>query len=223
MKWAWCGWLGAGLCCVLACGAPPEAPGAVSARGANEPGTDTVAVSEARPAPMPDAVETEPLPPEAVDAGTPPGMGETPSPVPGESTAERTFTACTSSSLLSCDYIYVAMREAGSNLCVQLTLDNCGGYQQQGLPVDVPLSWRVASGSAGTSKTGCIPGVYDALSVPITDAQGTITWDGSSRRPSGLVIDVTVEPSRSPGAGLDVGPITLSTREPIVAVPDCED
>lgn len=220
MKWARFGWFAAGLCSVLACGAPPEAPGAVSSRGSGDPaGTDTVAVSGARP--RPDPVTSEP--PEPVDAGRPPLVAEGPSALPSETGAERTFVACTSSSYLSCDYIYVAMQEAGSNLCVQLTLDNCGAYQRSGLAVDVPLSWRLASGSAGTSKAGCVPGVYDAASVPLIDAEGTITWDDSARRPSGLVIEVTVEPSRSPGAGLDAGPIALSTRELVGALPDCED
>jgi len=115
------------------------------------------------------------------------------------------------------------MQEAGSNLCVQLALDNCAAYGQPGLPVEVPLSWRLASGSAGTSRAGCLPGVFDVMSVPLVNAEGTITWDDTGRRPSGLAIDVTVEPSRSPGVGLDAGPITLSTRELTGALPDCEE
>jgi hypothetical protein len=211
------GCLAVGVCCVLACGAPPEAPGPVSSRA---PGSDSVAVSEGRPAPSPDP---EPVAPEPVDAGAPPVAGEVPSPLPDDVTAERTFAACTTSSYVSCDYIYVAMQEAGTNLCVQLALDNCGSYQQPGLPVDVPLSWKLTSGSAGTSGAGCVPGVFNATSVPLIDAQGTIIWDDTARRPSGLVIDVTVEPSRSPGAGLAAGPIALSTRELVGALPDCED
>lgn len=220
MKWARFECPAAGLYWVLACGAPPEAPGAVSSRSNDPPGTDTVAVSGARPPPRPNGGESSA--PEPVDAGIPGAAGETPNPIPGDTPTERTFTACVRSSFL-CDYIYLSMREAGTDLCVQLTLDNCGGYQRPGLPVDVPLSWQVASGSIGNSRAGCIPDVYDSTSVPVIDAGGTITWDDTARRPAGLVIDVTVEPSPSPGGGLDAGSISLSSRELVGALPDCED
>lgn len=221
MKWARFRCLAAGLCSALACGTPPEPPGAVSSRESDPAGSDTVAVSGARPSP--DTLEPEPVAPEPIDAGSAPADGEMPGSLPNDSTGERTFTACTSSSLLACDYIYIAMREAGSDLCVQLTIDNCGDYQRPGFAVDVPLSWRVSSGSAGVLKAGCVPGEYEPASVPIIAAEGEITWNDTTRRPSAMVIDLTVEPSRSPGAGLDAGPITLSTRELVGALPNCED
>lgn len=220
MNWARFQCLVAGHCCVLACGTPPEPPGAVSSRDSDPAGSDTIAVSGSRPAP--DTVEPEPVPPERVDAGSPPEDGETPGVAPDEGAGGRTFTACINTRLLACDYIYIAMREAGSNLCVQLTIDNCGDYQRAGFAVEAPLSWRVSSGSASVSRAGCNPGEYATASVPIIAAEGAITWNDAARRPSALVLDVAVEPSRSPGAGLDATPITLSTRELVGALPNCE-
>lgn len=210
-------YVSAGIGCVLwACGEPPEPPGAVMSRDATEPaGGSSVAVLEAQP----NAPEPAPVAPEPGDAGASAAM--TPSPEVGS--RERSFTACTASSSVACDYIYVAMQEEGTDLCLQLTLDNCGGYQRPGLPVDVPVSWRLASASVGASTAGCIPDVYDVRSVPVTEAAGNISWNASGRRPSELAIDITVEPARAPGIGLDAGSISLSTAELVDALPDCDE
>jgi hypothetical protein len=95
---------------------------------------------------------------------------------------------------------------------VQLTIDNCGGYNSQGLPVDAPTSWRLASGSIGSNSNDCDLGVFDPEKTGVADAEGTITWNELTSRPTELVLDLTLSPSRS---ARDSTSVRVATSEPL--------
>jgi hypothetical protein len=224
-----------GVCCLAAgCGGPPSAPGPImgastsAAGGTGAGSTGQVAVLEERPAPpAPGPAEGDSAP---ADAGTS-AAGARPS-VPSSNggsastadpgTAQRTFTACTASRGSSCDYIYIAMQGDQAAACVQLTLDSCGSYSNPGLPIDVPLSWRVASGSVGVASKVCVPGEYNADSVPVVSAKGSIAWNRDAPQPSAFVLDVTLEPSTARG-GDAVGSIKIATQALSAPLQPCQE
>jgi hypothetical protein len=168
--------------------------------------------------------------PAAAAAGSPAGP---PDPVPAGASAgaagasgsgvevTQAFEACTTtegSYGANCDIIYVTARQASPSRCVQLTIDNCGGYNSQGLPVDAPTSWRLASGSIGSNSNDCDLGVFDPEKTGVADAEGTITWNELTSRPTELVLDLTLSPSSS---ARDTTSVRVATSEPLNPG-DCE-
>lgn len=118
----------------------------------------------------------------------------------------------------NCDIIYVTVKQTAPSRCVQLTIDNCGGYNSQGLPVDAPTSWRLASGSIGSDPSDCDLGVFDPEKAGVIDASGTITWNELTPAPSELALDLTLEPSSS---ARDSASVRVTTSEPLDPI-DCE-
>src|SRR4051812_31082369 len=74
--------------------------------------------------------------------------------------AGQVFSACPETSVAGCDAVYVRMVKSAPDVCVQLVLDNCGGNGRPGLPVVVPVPWRLTSGSASTDRACDVRG-YD--------------------------------------------------------------
>jgi hypothetical protein len=126
----------------------------------------------------------------------------------------QTFAACTNEGSYGsdCDIIYVTMKQTSPSRCIQLNIDNCGGYNQQGLPVDVPVSWRLASGSIGLNFGECELGVFYSDSDVVVDASGSISWNEATRLPSELVLELTLEPSSS---AADTTSVEVVTSEPL--------
>jgi hypothetical protein len=133
----------------------------------------------------------------------------------GAEAATQAFEACTTTEGAyggDCDIIYVTVKQASPSRCVQLTIDNCGGYNSQGLPVDAPTSWRLASGSIGSSSDDCDLGVFDPEKTGVADAEGTITWNELASGPTELVIDLTLSPSST---ARDTTSVRVATSEPL--------
>jgi hypothetical protein len=135
--------------------------------------------------------------------------------------AGLTFEACTTTEGSyggNCDIIYVAVQQASPSRCVQLTIDNCGSYDSRGLPVDVPTSWRLASGSIGSNADECDLGVFDPEKAAVVGASGTISWNELTLDPTELAIELTLEPSSS---ARDTTSVRIATPEPFDPV-GCE-
>jgi hypothetical protein len=129
--------------------------------------------------------------------------------------AAQAFEACATSEGAyggNCDIIYVTVKQASPTRCVQLTIDNCGGYNNQGLPIDAPTSWRLASGSIGSSLDDCDLGVFDPEKTGVADAEGTITWNELTPVPTELILDLTLSPSSS---ARDTTSVRVATSEPL--------
>jgi hypothetical protein len=132
--------------------------------------------------------------------------------------AAQVFEACTSNGGSygdNCDSIYVTVKQTSPARCIQLTIDNCGGYNRQGFAVDVPVSWRLASGSIGLDVDECELGVFYPERTGVADASGTISWNGSTRLPSEIVFELTLEPSSS---AADTASIDVATSAPFTPV-----
>jgi hypothetical protein len=115
------------------------------------------------------------------------------------------------------------MQEEAAKLCVQLTLDTCATYGRQGLRVDMPPSWRLASGSVGRPASECLPGTFYPASLPVLTASGSIDWNRDSNRPSQFVIDVTLQTPAAATVGSTPGSVTLATDDLVAPLADCED
>ena len=137
-----------------------------------------------------------------------------------------TFAACldTGGAYSDCSNLYITMTQASPARCVQLTLDDCGGYggSRRGLSADVPNSWRLASGSIGSSSTPCELGVFYPGNALVGDASGSVSWDETTRQPSKLELKLTLEPSAATGATGSPAGIEIATSEPLNPGP-CED
>jgi hypothetical protein len=99
----------------------------------------------------------------------------------------------------NCLIVNIAVTDAGEDSCIQLALDNCGGSPQAGLPVRLPVSWRLGSASVTSSAEDCLPGAQfnPEIGSTVIDASGSITWNLTTRVPSEMVVDVTLEPASS--------------------------
>jgi hypothetical protein len=222
----------AGICClVFGCGAPPSPPGPIMTSPRAESRTGQVAVLEERtdPPATPTPRADDPEESAAADAGAAavgsangPATSGSPTSESKPISSERSFAACTDSRDGGCDYIYITMQGDQAASCVQLTLDNCLSYSGPGLPVDLPLSWRLASGSIGVSSKSCVPGAYNADSLPVVGAKGSIDWNRKGQQPSELVIDVTLEPSALRG-GEALSKIDITTQALSAPLRACED
>jgi len=118
----------------------------------------------------------------------------------------------------NCDSLYVTMKQVSPPRCVQLTFDNCGEYGRRGLAVDVPMPWRLDSGTVSSDPDECELGVFYPTSSVALSASGSVTWNQTTRLPSELALDVTLETSTPAGnASIDV---TTTTPLTPVVCPD---
>jgi hypothetical protein len=135
--------------------------------------------------------------------------------------AAAAFASCTRSEGsygTNCDYVFVTMTQASPERCVQLTIDNCGdGYTNGGLPVDVPLTWQLSSATIGSSPSDCELGAFDPESTIVIDASGSISWGAvvGTALPSGIVLDVTLEPSRTAEDQTSIDVVTTEPLNPV--------
>lgn len=213
---------GIGLTC--ACGSAPEPPAPIDgAPGAGSaPSTDQDILPN-----RPVSGDTTPDRSQP-DAGS--GQaGEDTEPPPNPPVAEAgapiqapDYYACTDSRLVGCDYIHVTARDFEADLCLQLTLDNCGEAGERTLAVDTPLGWRLASGSALAGTGDCVAGEFYLKSAPATGASGDVSWDIEARPPADLVVAVTLVLSPSPEMPSLPTRVTLS-GELVGPLPSCAD
>lgn len=179
-------------------GNPPAAP------SNTPPGNESAAVQNLTPAAPANGSNAE-------AAAAAAGNAAPPAPAPSV-----TFEACTYTEGnygRNCDSLYVSMKQASPARCVQLTFDNCGEYGRDSLPVDVPMPWRLDSGTIGTNLDECELGVFYPTSSVALRASGSVTWNETTRLPSELVLDVALATSTS---ATDAS-IELTTTTPITA------
>jgi hypothetical protein len=113
------------------------------------------------------------------------------------------------------------MRSEKPDVCVQLVLDNCSENDRQGLPVTLPLGWRLSSGSVSTDLD-CGLREYDPKSQPALTATGKVGWTTRVRQVSNLDVDIVLRVEPPPASDLPAE-ITLKTPAPIATVESCED
>jgi hypothetical protein len=189
---------------VLACGSGSAEQNDPPSRNDVEPRAERPAVTEPEPSAEDDAMPVNPAATDPEDA-----PDESPA-APGASAGNSSslppaaaFASCTrrdGSYGTNCDYLYVTMTQAPPGRCVQLSIDNCGdGYGSPGLPVDTPLSWKLSSAAIGSSPEECELGVFNPEGTIVVDASGSIDWEAvlSTALPTGIVLDLTLEPSSS--------------------------
>lgn len=132
----------------------------------------------------------------------------------------QSFQACTEDGG-GCTILNIGMAQRDPPLCVTLTLDDCAGEVQEGLPVATPISWRLGSASyrAGDIEN-CDGTLFDPrLDRAIVDASGTIVFFESEGRLSDLDVQVTLQPS-----SVDPGPesIGVTTAQPVMVIDECD-
>ncbi len=221
----------AAVCCLFACGARPDPPGTAASDGvggatsSSGGGGDAVTVREpVQPLPPPpasaDPDDSEPGPLVA-DGGL--------SPIPGDGLEEEpiapagprlVLAACTANGG-GCTIINVAVTDGEAESCIQIALDDCEASAQAGLPVDLPVSWRLGAASVGPLDDECLPGAtYNPMtSTFIVAGSGTITWNLASRQPSEFVFDVTLVPSST---ARDTSPIPIASSDLVDPLPECD-
>jgi hypothetical protein len=201
-----------------ACGDRPDPPG---------PAEGAVTVLESQP--RPEAEEEEPppadvAPPESpapvVDAGEPAApaadLGDDDgSAAPGG--GGPVLAACLEDGG-GCTVINIAVLDEGAGSCVELVVDNCGTFTRAGLPVDTPVTWRLGSASVGDLEEGCVPAAYDPDSAIVVDGAGSISWNLDTRRPSDLVVDLSLEAASSAAIASPIGVAGTFAGD----IPDCE-
>jgi hypothetical protein len=178
-----------------------------SAEDAEDAGDDATPVNPAAAAPE-DASDESPAAPGA-------SAGNSSSLPPAPAAAFASCTRRDGSYGTNCDYLYVTMTQASPGRCVQLSIDNCGdGYTSPGLPVETPLSWKLTSAAIGSSPDECELGVFNPEGTIVVDASGSIEWDAvlPSALPTGIVVDLTLQPSSSAD---DTASIDVVTTEPL--------
>jgi hypothetical protein len=220
----------AALLALLACGSDAD-DGVEASAGASVDSSsvievrrrdDTSPTSTGGPSDVEGAADSAEVMAPAEPAGTSPAATAVGASDPA-SAPTLTFEACTSNGGVygdNCDTIYVAVKQASPPRCVQFNIDNCGVYGRQGLGVDVPLSWRLASGSIGANANECEVGVFYTDSTNVVDASGTITWNEATRLPTELVMELTLVPS---GSGEDATTVEIATSEPLNPAACAED
>jgi len=213
----------AAVCSVCwACGDRPDPPG---------PAEGAVTVLESQPRPEEPEPEDAPAPVDApepaapvADAGTPPADdgapgGDNGDPLAGDPPggAGPVLAACIEEGN-NCTVINIAVLDESAGSCVELVVDDCGTFTRAGLPVDIPVTWRLGSASVGDLEEGCVPAAYDPDSAIIVDGSGSISWNLDTRRPSDLVVDLSLEPASSAGIDSPVGVAGTFAGD----IPDCE-
>ncbi len=158
----------------------------------------------------------------AGDAETTPGNpasgGE---PAAGGASQAAVFAACTYSEGSygrNCDSVFVTMTQTSPARCVQLTFDNCGDYGRQGIGARVPVGWRLESGTVGTNPNECELGVFYPSSAIAQRAEGIVTWNETTRLPSELVLDISLDTAV---IGAPAMTVELATDAPLAA-PVCD-
>jgi len=170
-------------------------------RPADDEGEDEPAAPSDPAPPAP-----EPTPADAGDTAAP-GIGNGP-----------VLAACLEEGGGGCLVINISVLDEAAGSCVELAVDNCGTFSRAGIPVDTPVTWRLGSASVGDLEEGCVPSAYDPDSAIIVDGSGSIGWNLDTRRPSDLVLDVSLE-----AAGGAVVPSPIGIAGTFAgAVPDCE-
>jgi hypothetical protein len=224
----------AAACCALACGDRPEAPGpavssgdepsreapsgAGSASGSlDRPGDDVDDPAEVAPS---DPPEDEPAAAGA-DAGlvpVTPAADDDDEEDPPSLGVGQTATACTDNGG-GCLIMNIAVTDASEDACIQLALDNCESSAQAGLRVDLPVSWRLGSASVNSLSDDCLPGAQfnPQTGSTIITASGSIDWNLTTRAPSQVVVDVTLQPA---GGALD--PIRVTNSDLVDQVIECD-
>ena len=214
----------AAVCSVCwACGDRPDPPGAAE-------GAVTVLESQPRPEePEPEdppatAVDTpEPAAPVADAGAVPPvddgaGGDDGSDPPDGDPAGAggAVLAACLEDGG-SCTVINIAVLDEAAGSCVELVVDDCGTFSRAGIPVDTPATWRLGSASVADLEEACVPAAYDPDSAIIVDGSGSISWNLETRRPSDLVVDVSLEAAT--GAAID-SPVGV-TGTFAGDIPDC--
>lgn len=127
------------------------------------------------------------------------------------------FNACSAPRITGCDDLFITFRQPSADLCVQLSLDNCGVFRGA-LTIDVPVSWRLSSATLG-SAAACDLGAYDPKSVSAVSATGSITGVDDGNSLSQVEINLTLQlPPTAPNAA----PVSVKTDKPIAASPRCD-
>jgi hypothetical protein len=191
-------------------GADAAAAGGTAGMGSSSGNAAAAGATGATPPPA----NESPVAPGAIAAASMPPAAAPASTSNAATAPALTFEACTYSEGTygrNCDSLYVSMKQVSPALCVQLTFDNCGEYGRDGLPVDVPMPWRMDSGTVGTNLDECELGVYYPSSSVALRASGSVTWNETTRLPSELVLDVTLATSTS---ATDAS-VDLTTTTPI--------
>jgi hypothetical protein len=196
-------------------GAAPPVPVEIRPRAEGSAATasrgDNAAASAGAPPPATDNSDAPPANTADDDAAA----SATPPDVSASQPAAQAFEACTTNGGSygdNCDTIYVAMTQASPARCVQLTIDNCGGYSRQGIGAHVPLSWRLSSGSIGSTVSPCELGVFYTDRTGVSDAEGTISWNESTRLPTEIVLELTLQPTSS---AVDTTSLDIATPVPL--------
>jgi hypothetical protein len=197
--------------------APSESQGGTGGMG------DAVTVLES-PEPRPAPSGSDDPGASGPDAGTPLGDG----PLGGELAegspepigADVAVAGCTITET-SCVRLFISVADADAETCLQLSLDDCNDTTRPGLAVDVPLSWRFSSAFVGLLDGECVPNTqFQAMTdTAIVGGTGSISWNRDSRRPSEIVIDVTLQPSL---VAVDSDPIRVSNGDLVGPIPECE-
>lgn len=199
----------AAACSALACGERPDPPGRAE-NGAGSNGRVPVgagSASDGLDRPDDDGeVSDDVLEPPASPAGepgeqqvafdggiAPPGddEGNGGEPAPGEVAAQ----ACARDAG-NCFVVQIALSDPEADSCILLALDNCDGAARAGLQVALPVSWRFGAASVNRSADDCAPDrrFNPQTSTAIIDASGSITWNTTTRLPSEVVMDLTLQP-----------------------------
>jgi hypothetical protein len=185
-------------------------------------------VLEAQPRPAdaepeaPAAVDDDtPEPAPSADAGAAPLPADDGGDVPAEADppggSAPALAACLEDGG-SCTVINIAVLDAAAGSCIELAVDDCGTFSRAGIPVDTPATWRLGSASVGDLEEGCVPAAYDPDSAVIVDGSGSISWNLETRRPSDLVVDISLEAAASAGIDSPVGVAGQFAGD----IPDCE-
>jgi hypothetical protein len=187
-----------------------------------------VTVLEAQPRPAED--DAAPAPPEVTEPEAPPpaaapaaDAGELPPAEGGDDVGGPpggggpVLAACLEDGG-GCTVINISVLDEAAGSCVELVVDDCGTFSRAGIPVDTPVTWRLGSASVADLEEACVPAAFDPDSAIIVDGSGSISWNLETRRPSDLVLDVSLEAAT--GAAID-SPIGV-TGTFAGDIPDCE-
>jgi hypothetical protein len=188
-----------------------------SSGGLDRPGDEADDVDTPVRVPPPDDVPAA----AEVDAGGSPGApggnaDEDPPPV----SVGQIAAGCTDNGA-GCLIVKIAVSDSDAGSCIQLVLDDCESSPQAGLPVDMPVSWRLGSAFVSRDSDECLPGAAfnPQNGSTIVDASGTIAWNENTRVPSELVLDLTLEPSSS---APDSTPIRVTNSDLVEQLLECD-
>ncbi len=208
------------VCLAGACGEAPDAPGPQRAEAGS--GGESQDVLETLPLPDVAAGGSSSSPPddEPADAG---GSGNDSGLAPPPAGPTYALAACTEAAITGCQYLHISASDTAADLCVQLTLDNCSDYGR-GIGATVPPRWRLGSGSVTKRADTCELDEYYPASVSVSSAEGNLTWNIESARPTGMVIALELETSRiSANSSLVPDSITLESDALVGPLEPCDD